>query len=234
MSTPIVEPAAQDDPGPAGRPQALLEQIAASGAFAILRAADARRFPEVTRVLWEAGIRSVEFTLTSRGALDALRDAAAELPAGTSIGAGTVLTVGDADDAVQAGAQYLVTPTFDADVIRHAHDRHVPIIAGAMTPTEILAAWKAGATAVKVFPAGSLGGPAYLASVRGPLPGVPMIPTGGIEVDEAAGYLRAGAIAVGLGGPLLGDAGTPEGDLGALRARAERLVASVHEARREV
>ena len=227
MSTPIVAPAAS----PAGRPQAVLDQIAASRAFAILRASDAGRFPAVTRVLWDVGLRSVEFTLTSRGALDALREAAAELPDGTSIGAGTVLSTDDADAAVQAGAQYLVTPTFDPEVVRHAHDRHIPIIAGAMTPTEILGAWKAGATAVKVFPAGSLGGPAYLASVRGPLPGVPMIPTGGIEVDDAGGYLRAGAVAVGIGGPLLGDAATPDGDLGALRERAERLLASVRDVR---
>jgi 2-dehydro-3-deoxyphosphogluconate aldolase/(4S)-4-hydroxy-2-oxoglutarate aldolase len=228
LSTPIAEPAST---APADRPHAVLDQIAAAGAFGILRAADASRFPAVTRVLWEAGIRSVEFTLTSRGALEALRIAAAELPEGASIGAGTVLTVEDADAAVQAGAQYLVTPTFDAGVVRHARDRHVPIISGAMTPTEILEAWRAGATAVKVFPAGTLGGPAYLAAVRGPLPGVPMVPTGGIEVDEAGGYLRAGAVAVGIGGPLLGDAATPDGDLGALRDRAERLLASVREAR---
>ncbi len=227
MSMSIVDPAAS----PTGRPQALLDQISASGAFAILRAPDAGRFPEVTRVLWSVGIRSVEFTLTSSGALDALRVASAELPAGTSIGAGTVLTVDEADAAVQAGAQYLVTPTFDADVVRHAHDRHVPIISGAMTPTEILEAWKAGATAVKVFPAGSLGGPSYLTSVRGPLPGVPMIPTGGIGVDEAGAYLRAGAVAVGIGAPLLGDAATPHGDLGALRERAGRLLDAVRTAR---
>jgi 2-dehydro-3-deoxyphosphogluconate aldolase/(4S)-4-hydroxy-2-oxoglutarate aldolase len=214
------------------RSAAILDSLRATGAFGILRAPDAGRFPEVSRVLFGAGLRSVEFTLTSVGALDALRTVAAELPDGVTLGAGTILSTDDADDAVQAGAQYLVTPTFDGDVVRHAHDRDIPIVCGAMTPTEILAAWKAGATAVKVFPAGCLGGPDYLAAVRGPLPGIPLVPTGGIEVDAAGGYLRVGAVAVGIGGPLLGDAGTAGGDLGALRDRAERLVASVREARR--
>ncbi len=228
MSTPTALPA---PPITKARSQAALRQLGEGGALAILRAADATRFLEVTRVLGEAGLRSVEFTLTSRGALDALRSVAAELPEGVSLGAGTVMTVEEADDAVQAGAQYLVTPTFDPDVVRHAHERDIPIFPGASTPTEILAAWKAGATGVKVFPAANLGGPSYLRNLKGPLPGIPVVPTGGIEVEDAAAYLRAGAVAVGIGGPLLGDAGAPGGDLGALRERAERLMASVREAR---
>ena len=106
----------------------------------------------------------------------------------------------------------------------------VPVIPGALTPTEILQAWRAGASAVKVFPAAQAGGPAYLKAVRAPLPDIPLLPTGGIAVSEAAAYLRAGAIAVGVGNPLLGDAGEDGGDLAALRERADRLVRAVAEA----
>ena len=207
-----------------------LEQIRRSRIVAVLRATDARRFADVAAVLAEAGITCIEFTLTSGGALDALRAFADRLPAGVALGAGTVLDADAASAAVDAGAGYLISPALCLDVIDRGRQLGVPVIPGALTPTEILQAWRAGASAVKVFPAAQAGGPAYLKAVRAPLPDIPLLPTGGIAVSEAAAYLRAGAIAVGIGNPLLGDAGEDGGDLAALRERADRLVRAVAEA----
>jgi 2-dehydro-3-deoxyphosphogluconate aldolase / (4S)-4-hydroxy-2-oxoglutarate aldolase len=212
-----------------GDPAAVMEAIGAAGIVAVLRAGDAGRFERVAEVLVDAGVTCVEFTLTSRGALEALRRFAAGMPAGVTLGAGTVIEPGTADAAVDAGASYLVSPTVSLDVIERARRRGVAALPGAFTPTEILHAWRAGADAVKLFPA-SVGGPAYLRAVKAPLPEVPLVPTGGVGLEEIGRYLDAGALAVGLGGPLLGDAGEG-GDLAALRRRAEAAVAQVREAR---
>ena len=203
-----------------------LDQVAAVPVVAILRAADARRFLEVGRVLYEAGVRAVEVTLTSAGALAAFARLRAELPADALLGVGTVRSAADAERAVDAGATYLIAPDFRPEVVAWAVERGVPMVAGALTPTEVSAAWAAGATAVKVFPVSAVGGPAYLKAVRAPLPEVPLVPTGGVGGDDIGAYLAAGAVAVGIGSPLLGDAGDPGGDLAALAERARRAVAA--------
>jgi 2-dehydro-3-deoxyphosphogluconate aldolase / (4S)-4-hydroxy-2-oxoglutarate aldolase len=201
-----------------------LERLAAVPVVAILRAAGAERFLEVGRVLYEAGLRAVEVTLTSAGALEAFGRLRDELPADAVLGVGTVRSPADAEAAVAAGATYLVAPDFRPEVVAWAVDRQVPIVPGALTPSEIAAAWAAGATAVKVFPVSAVGGSAYLKAVRGPLPEVPLVPTGGVGIDQIASYLAAGAAAVGVGSPLLGDAGGPGGDLAALGDRARQAV----------
>ncbi|MEV6137966.1 bifunctional 4-hydroxy-2-oxoglutarate aldolase/2-dehydro-3-deoxy-phosphogluconate aldolase [Nocardia sp. NPDC051990] len=186
--------------------------------IAILRAPTAARFAEVTAVLHESGITAVEFTLNSPGALDALRDCAGSAH---PVGAGTVRTAIDAARAVDAGAAYLITPTVCPEVIAEGRRMGVPVICGAFTPTEIQGAWQAGATMVKVFPA-SVGGPGYLEAVRGPLKDIPLVPTGGVGLADARAYLDAGANALGMGSPLVGDACTG-GDLDALRERAHAV-----------
>ncbi|MET8876191.1 bifunctional 4-hydroxy-2-oxoglutarate aldolase/2-dehydro-3-deoxy-phosphogluconate aldolase [Nocardia sp. NPDC004604] len=183
--------------------------------IAILRAPSAARFAEVTATLHEAGITAVEFTLNTPGALDALRDSSGFAH---PVGAGTVLTALDAARAVDAGATYLITPTVCPEVIAEGRRLGVPVICGAFTPTEIHSAWAAGATMVKVFPA-AVGGPGYLKAIRGPLPQIPLVPTGGIGLADARAYLDAGATALGMGSPLVGDA-CISGDLDALRERA--------------
>ncbi len=198
------------------------EAIAGSRVIAVLRARDAGRFGEIAAVLAAAGVRCIEFTLSSAGAVDALRAFARELPPGVALGAGTVLDAAMAEAAVDAGATYLLSPAVSLDVVERGRQLGVPVIPGAFTPTEILQAWRAGASAVKLFPA-SLGGPGYLKAVRAPLPDVPLVPTGGISVEAAPDYLAAGALAVGLGGPLVGDGS----DLDEVRRRAEALVAAV-------
>ncbi|MQA28076.1 MAG: bifunctional 4-hydroxy-2-oxoglutarate aldolase/2-dehydro-3-deoxy-phosphogluconate aldolase [Micromonosporaceae bacterium] len=197
---------------------------------AILRAPSAARFPQVAEALAAAGVTCVEFTLNSAGCLDALRAARRRLPDTVALGVGTALTPEQVRQAHDAGAQFVVSPNVDVDVIDSAVRLGLPCFPGAFTATEVVAAWRAGATAVKIFPASAVG-PSYLSYLRGPLPDVPMLPTGGIGIDDVAAYLRAGAIGVGLGGPLLGDAlaghgDLPGGDLAALAARAERAMAA--------
>jgi 2-dehydro-3-deoxyphosphogluconate aldolase / (4S)-4-hydroxy-2-oxoglutarate aldolase len=222
------------DPTSAGhpQPQPFLEQVAAVPVVAILRAADAGRFLEVGRVLYEAGVRAVEVTLTSAGALEAFARLREELPSDALLGVGTVRSAGDAERAVGAGATYLIAPDFRPEVVSWAVERGVPVVPGALTPTEIAAAWGAGATAVKVFPVSAVGGPAYLKAVRAPLPEVPLVPTGGVGIDDIGAYLDAGAVAVGVGSPLVGDAGAPGGDLRGLAERARRAVAAAGRAGR--
>jgi 2-dehydro-3-deoxyphosphogluconate aldolase/(4S)-4-hydroxy-2-oxoglutarate aldolase len=203
-----------------------LERLAAVPVVAILRAGEAGRFLEVGWVLYEAGVRAVEVTLTSRGALEAFGRLRGELPGDALLGVGTVRSVGDARAAADAGATYLVAPDFRPDVVGWAVERDLPVVPGALTPTEVAAAWAAGSTAVKVFPVSAVGGPAYVKAVRAPLPEVPLVPTGGVGIGDVGAYLAAGAVAVGVGSPLLGDAGDPGGDLEALAGRARRAVAA--------
>ncbi|GAA2857839.1 2-keto-3-deoxy-phosphogluconate aldolase [Actinoplanes cyaneus] len=198
--------------------------IVDGGIVAILRAPSAGGFAAVADVLVAAGITALEVTLTSNGALEAIAGLRRRLPAATIIGAGTVLTPDDAKAAVDAGASFLVSPVLDA-----LAGQSVPCYPGAYTPTEVYSAYRAGAPLVKLFPAGGLR-PAYLKDLRGPLPQVRILPTGGINLDDIPGWLTVGAAAVGLGGPLVGDA-ADGGSLTALAARAERAVAAVAIAR---
>jgi 2-dehydro-3-deoxyphosphogluconate aldolase/(4S)-4-hydroxy-2-oxoglutarate aldolase len=207
-------------------PDPFLERLAAVPVVAILRAAGADRFLDAGRVLYEAGLRAIEVTLTTAGALEAFGRLRDELPSDALLGVGTVRSPADAEAAVAAGATYLVAPDYRPDVVAWATDRDLPVVPGALTPTEVAAAWAAGATAVKLFPVSAVGGPAYLKAVRAPLPRVPLVPTGGVGIDDIGAYLAAGAAAVGVGSPLLGDAGEAAGDLAALRDRARRAVAA--------
>lgn len=231
MTPPRPIPAAGPS-GPGRGGAVFLERLGAVPVVAILRAADAGRFLEVGRVLYEGGVRAIEVTLTSRGALEAFGRLNGELPGDAVLGVGTVRSVGDAELAVAAGAAYLVAPDFRPEVVAWAVGTGVPVVPGALTPTEVAAAWAAGATAVKVFPVSAVGGPAYVKAVRAPLPEVPLVPTGGVGIDDIGAYLAAGAVAVGIGSPLLGDAGEPGGGLRGLAERARRAVAAAGRAPR--
>jgi 2-dehydro-3-deoxyphosphogluconate aldolase/(4S)-4-hydroxy-2-oxoglutarate aldolase len=200
--------------------------VARSGIVAILRAKTADGFAAVADVLVEAGITAIEVTLTSQGATEALAGLRRQLPDTVVIGAGTVLTAGEASASVDVGADFLVSPVLDPELVAGSS---VPFYPGALTPTEIYSAMRAGAPVVKLFPAGGLG-PAYLRDIRGPLPGARIMPTGGIKIEDVADWLAAGAVAVGLGSPLIGDAASG-GDLRKLAARARQAVSAVAIAR---
>jgi 2-dehydro-3-deoxyphosphogluconate aldolase/(4S)-4-hydroxy-2-oxoglutarate aldolase len=205
----------------------LSEVLQARPVVAVLRAPDADRFVEVSSVLVEAGIPAVEFTFTSEGVIDALRRAREQLPPGVLVGAGTVRTVEQAYRAIDAGASFLVSQVTDPVVIEAAHSRGVPFIPGALTPNEIVAAWGYGVQAVKVSPIGPVGGIDYLAELVGPLPDIPLMPTGLVRYDDAGSYLAAGAAFVGVSRDLIRDALLPGGDLIGLAERAARTVKSI-------
>jgi len=179
-------------------------------------------------VLLESGVRFLEVSLVTTDALRVIAEVARLAPDGAVIGAGTVLTCDDVARAAEAGAQFMVTPAVTESVAESVA-RGIPVLAGALTPTEAVTALGLGATAVKLFPA-SVGGPAYLRALRDPLPDVPFVPVGGIDAALASDYLAVGAVAVGIGSPLVGDA-VRGGDLNALRGRAAAFLTVVRDSR---
>lgn len=208
---------------------AITPQLRDTGVAAILRADDPAHLDAVAHALAGAGITCLELTLTTPGALEALPQLRADLGLDIAIGMGSVLDATQAAAALDAGAEFLVSPGVCSDVARLAGARSVPCYPGAWTPTEVLAAWELGGPAVKLFPAAT-GGPRYLRDIRGPLPHIPLVPTGGIAVEQIADYAAAGATAIGLGGPLIGDA-LRGGPLGPLRERARTALEAVAEGR---
>lgn len=205
-------------------------QLQQTGVMAILRARSAERFLDVSRVLVESGVTCLEITLTSPGALESIAAVRAELPDTVDIGAGTVTTAAEAHDAIAAGAGFVVSPSTEPDVIAAALEAGVPSYPGAFTATEVLSAWRAGASVVKLFPAATLG-PSYVRHLSGPFPQVAIMPTGGVGLADIGAWIAAGVVGVGLGGPLLGDA-AGGGDLDALADRAKRALGEVAAARR--
>ncbi|MDF6061053.1 MULTISPECIES: bifunctional 4-hydroxy-2-oxoglutarate aldolase/2-dehydro-3-deoxy-phosphogluconate aldolase [Streptomyces] len=189
---------------------------------AIVRGQDPDAALRTVLTLAEEGVALVEVSLNTTDALGVIRRAAAEVGPGTLIGAGTVLTEEDVARAHEAGAGWMVTPALTESVTASVR-AGLPVLAGALTPTEAVAARRAGADAVKLFPA-SLGGPAYLKALRDPFPDMPIVPVGGVDLAGAERYLAHGAVAVGVGSPLVGDA-AHGGDLAALRQRARGFVA---------
>ena len=199
-------------------PDQLHDALAAERLVGIVRGPDPDRLVECLRVLASSGLRLVEVSLTSGDAIDVIERAGAELGDRLLLGAGTVLDADDAVAVIEAGAHYAVTPA-DGPGVDVCLEHGLPVLVGAMTPTEIRAAYARGATAVKVFPA-SVGGPGYVRALREPFPDIPLVPVGGVDAGAAVDYLAAGAVAVGVGSPLLGDA-PAGGNLAALAARVE-------------
>jgi len=194
-----------------------LTELARERLLVIIRGTDPAAAIQAALVLLESGIRILEVSLVTTDALRVIAAVARRAPEGCVVGAGTVLTREDVARAQEAGARFMVTPALTESVAESVA-RGIPVLAGALTPTEVVTAMSLGATAVKVFPA-SIGGPAYLRALRDPFPGVPFVPVGGVDAALAAEYLAAGAVAVGVGSPLVGDAARG-GDLDALRGRA--------------
>jgi len=201
-----------------------------TGVIAIVRGGSGDRTLAVVEALAGAGLRSVEITLNTPGALAALRAARDMLGDDVEVGAGTVRTPGQVDAAADAGAAYVVSPHTSARIGARAGALGLGWFPGAFTATEVVTAWELGATAVKLFPA-SVGGPRYLRELLAPLDDVRLIPTGGVDAGNAAEFLAAGAVAVGAGGSLIGDA-LDGGSLAALADRAGALLAAVADARR--
>ena len=180
-----------------------LEALARSRVMAIVRRDVPDGLLATAHALVAGGIEVLEVTLDTPGALAALPSWRGALPEHVRVGAGTVLTSEDARAAVDAGAQFLVSPVVDEAVLRIGSEAGIEVFPGAMTPTEILRAWESGAAAVKLFPVAAMGGPDYVKALRGPFPDVPLIAVGGVGMHDLPHYLAAGCLAVGLGGSLV-------------------------------
>ncbi len=203
----------------------VMERIRSVGLVPVVRAASADQAFAAVEAIRAGGIPILEITLTVPGAIDVIRQLTSRLGDDTLIGAGTVLDAETAQECVDAGAKFIVSPALDIPTIELCRRIGVPIFAGALTPTEILTAWKAGANAVKVFPANAVGGAAYLKSVKAPLPQIELLPTGGVNLQTAAAFIQAGAFALGVGADLV------SGDPATITEKARQYVAVVAAAR---
>lgn len=232
MSAAIAVPHGATGAG-AGPPPAAFERVLARGVFAVLRFDDAAHLLPAARACAEGGVLGLEVTLTTPGALDAVAALAADrelAAAGAVIGAGSVLSPAAAELAVGAGAAFVVSPVGDLDIVALCRARGVAAVPGGFTPTELARLAASGAAAVKLFPATSLG-PGYVRDVRAPMPGLRLVPTGGVTAENAGAWIRAGAAAVGAGSALADPALLAAGRLGEVAARARAFVAAVAAAR---
>ncbi|MGK5741134.1 bifunctional 4-hydroxy-2-oxoglutarate aldolase/2-dehydro-3-deoxy-phosphogluconate aldolase [Micromonospora sp. URMC 103] len=202
----------------------LVSELTDARILAVIRGTSTAGAIAAGAALLEEGVRVVEVALTTPDAPKAIAALREVAPAGSLVGAGTVLTAADVADVAAAGAQFVVTPAV-VESIAEAARVGLPVAAGAFTPTEAYTAMRMGASVVKLFPA-SVGGPGYLKAVRDPFPNIPFVAVGGVGLDDVPGYLAAGAIAVGVGGPLVGDAASG-GDVDALRQRARTYLTAV-------
>jgi 2-dehydro-3-deoxyphosphogluconate aldolase/(4S)-4-hydroxy-2-oxoglutarate aldolase len=194
---------------------------------AILRGLTEEQGNHAAEALYQGGIRFLEITMNTSGYAAMIRQWRQQYEGKMWIGAGTVLDIGMAKEAHTAGAQFLVTPNTDREVIEYAVNHQLPILPGAMTPTEIVEAWKAGATAVKLFPMSSLG-IQYFKEVRAPLDLIRLLPTGGISKDNIGDYIQAGAFGFGMGSSLVDKKAIIEGRYEALTERAQELIQAIH------
>jgi 2-dehydro-3-deoxyphosphogluconate aldolase/(4S)-4-hydroxy-2-oxoglutarate aldolase len=204
--------------------------IERTGLIAIVRLDGPSELIRVARAIAAGGVSVIEFTLTTPGALRTIEEATRELGNDVLIGAGTVLDTETARAAILAGAEFIVAPTLNPDVIEIAHRYDKVVVPGAYTPTEILTAWECGADFVKVFPA-EFGGPAYLKAVRAPLPQVKLIPVGGVSLETAVAFIRAGAVALGVGSNLVDKKLVAQGTFDRLTQAAQEFSQAVREAR---
>jgi 2-dehydro-3-deoxyphosphogluconate aldolase/(4S)-4-hydroxy-2-oxoglutarate aldolase len=202
----------------------LSDRLTGTRVIAVLRAPHVSALAPVCDVLVDEGIVSLELTLTTPGLLDSLAGLVERYSGTADVGVGTVLDTDQARQAIDVGAQFLVTPTMNVQVVKVAVKNKIPVIPGGLTPTELAAGWQAGATAVKIFPAQTVG-VGYLKHLRGPLPDLQVVPSGGVDLDAAREWLAAGAVAVSIGGPLLGDA-LSGGDPRDLRRRCRDVLAA--------
>ena len=212
-----------------GREQ-ILQSVLASGAIAVIRMADAKRLVRVVEAVAEGGVTAIEVTMTTPNALAVIEEVARELGEAVQLGVGSVLDADTARRAVEAGARYIVSPVFKREIIDEAHRLGVPAMPGCFTPTEVLTATEAGADVVKAFPADILG-MAFFRGVLAPMPHLKMMPTGGVSLTNAGDWIRAGAVAVGVGSALLDKKAIEDEDYAALTEHARTLRRSVEEGR---
>jgi 2-dehydro-3-deoxyphosphogluconate aldolase/(4S)-4-hydroxy-2-oxoglutarate aldolase len=209
----------------------VLRQIAEIGLVPVVRAQSADEAMKVVDAIREGGVTVLEITMTVPGALGVMEQVSKRFGRDVLLGAGTVLDPETARACMLAGARFIVCPTLNLATIEMCRRYSVPIMPGALTPTEVLAAWTAGADVVKVFPCGALGGASYIKSLKAPLPQIDLIPTGGVSVKTAADFIRAGSLALGVGADLVDTKAVREGQAALVTERAREYLRIVREAR---
>jgi 2-dehydro-3-deoxyphosphogluconate aldolase/(4S)-4-hydroxy-2-oxoglutarate aldolase len=207
------------------------QRILETGIVPVVRAASPEQAILAAEAVACGGIPIVEITMTVPGAIQVIEQLVRTLGSQVLIGAGTVLEAETAERCVEAGAEFLVSPGFDRETVEFARRNGKLMMAGALTPTEVITAYKAGSDFVKIFPCGNVGGPGYIKALKAALPQIPMIPTGGVNLATAPEFLRAGASALGVGGELVSRALLEAGNRAALAELAGRFVAVIREAR---
>ena len=209
---------------------AVLAEIEATGVVAVIRADSGKQLVDTCRALVAGGVTACEITMTTPNAIEAIAQATAAIGDEALIGVGTVLDAETARAAILAGAQFVVSPSLDPATITMAHRYDRPVMPGALTPTEIVTAWSAGADIVKVFPANHFG-PTYFKDLKGPFPHIRLTPTGGVDLDTAADWIKAGAVCLGVGSALVKKDFIKAADWAGLTALARRYVEIVRAAR---
>jgi 2-dehydro-3-deoxyphosphogluconate aldolase / (4S)-4-hydroxy-2-oxoglutarate aldolase len=207
----------------------VLQKIMDAGIVAVVRADSSQQAAKIADACIAGGVAAIEITFTVPGAVDVIKDLANTYRSGEIIiGAGTVLDSETARAAILAGAQYVVSPSLNVDTVRLCNRYQIPIMAGAQTIKEIVEAMECGADIVKLFPGETLG-PSFVKAVKGPLPQAPLMPTGGVSIDNVAQWIKAGCVAVGAGGSLT--AGAKKGDYESITAIGKQFIAKIREAR---
>jgi 2-dehydro-3-deoxyphosphogluconate aldolase/(4S)-4-hydroxy-2-oxoglutarate aldolase len=209
----------------------VFNRMMSEGLVPVVRVTSAREAMDVADAIKEGGVTCIEITMTVQGAIDVIKELTQKYKDEIIMGAGTVLDPETGRAALLAGAQFLVSPVLNLDLIHLAHRYGVVIIPGTMTPTEILAAWNAGADMVKVFPAAQLGGPDYIKAIRGPLPQVLLIPTGGVNLQNAGDFIKAGVAALGVGGELVDKKAVKEKKFNVITENTRAYLKVIREAR---
>ena len=212
----------------------VLRRIHDTGLIPVVRAESAELAIRAVEAITAGGVNVLEVTMTVPGAIGVIEQLATKFGGEALIGAGTVLDRETADRCIQAGAQFIVSPALNEDTIAFCRANDVAVFPGALTPTEVVRAWKAGADAVKVFPASAVGGASYLKSLKAPLPQVELIPTGGVSLSTAADFIAAGAFALGVGADLVDLKAIRSGETEKITQAARAYIAAVNEARRSL
>ncbi|HJT28933.1 MAG TPA: bifunctional 4-hydroxy-2-oxoglutarate aldolase/2-dehydro-3-deoxy-phosphogluconate aldolase [Pyrinomonadaceae bacterium] len=209
----------------------VIQKIRDTGVIPVVRATTADEAMRAIDAIREGGISVLEITMTVPGAVKVIEDVAKRYGDDALVGAGTVLDPETASACVAAGAQFVVSPALNLETIARCRELDIAVMPGALTPTEVVQAWNAGADFVKVFPAGAVGGPSYLKSLKAPLPQIELVPTGGVSLKTAADFIRAGAAALGVGADLVDINAIREGQSALITERAKQFIEIVREAR---
>jgi 2-dehydro-3-deoxyphosphogluconate aldolase/(4S)-4-hydroxy-2-oxoglutarate aldolase len=213
------------------RQSEILGRIVRTGIVPVVRAPSADEALRVVDAIRAGGVDVIELTMTVPGAVEVIRDLAARLGEEVVVGAGTVLDAETARACMLAGARFVVSPIVDDATIACCRTYAVPVLAGALTPTEVVRAWRAGAALVKVFPCGAVGGASYVRALKAALPQIELVPTGGVSLETVEDFIRSGASAVGAGADLVDVARIRAGDPGAVSERARRYLQAIGRAR---